>query len=364
MPIAVASVRLRDAAAALDPDHLRSGAIPVEKHKLMESAARLIAAKGQRLAAPGNFDAARQQQRHRRSRALLQIAASLSPACALAAAEGDQPVDVTAADRETAANEVYSLLQRRSGSDVVDLYDIALSLHYESYWAYLKALQQQELGDTDAACATLESIQGPYADTEGLLAQRFRQQAAGVPNPAEEMAQQLFDRMAQDAGGEDALQKQFSDLWASVTGVPATDTEDDEDDDSAQERDSGAPVDLAILDLAAETAQCFAERLVDGNFAAAKALLGSALRDVSAAELQQEYESMIEMGRDGNEPTPPEELQVIALNVDAESADPDSAELAYVYVGIHGWGFNEAVSVTVVRENGETRIASLEWGRP
>ena len=333
----------------------------MEKHELTQSAARVIAAKGQRLAAPGNFDAAQLARRQQRSRALLQIAAQLSPTHAQATqAAGSDAVTITPEDRKVAANEVYSLLQRRAGSDSVHLYDIALELHHESYWAYLRGLALQESGDVEAACTALEAVQGEYAGAAQHMAGRFRQQAAGAPDEFEQAAQQLYDRMAEDAGGEEALQKSFSDLWASVTGVPAVDAEDDEDD----EDDAVAEVNLADLDLAAETAQCFAERLVDGDFAGARALLGAALQDLSADDLRREYEQMIEMGRDGEEATPEEEFEVLTMGVDEEVVDKDNDELASVYVAISGATFNEAVSVIVAREQGEARITDIEWGRP
>lgn len=332
----------------------------MEKHELTQSAARVIAAKGQRLAAPGNFDATQRARRQQRSRALLQIAAQLAPGSAAASA-GDA-VTVTPEDRKAAANEVYSLLQRRAGMDIVHLYDIALELHHESYWAYLRGLALQENGDTEAACTALEAIQGDYAGPAQQMAGRFRQQAAGAPDEFEEAAQQLYDRMVEDAGGEEALKKSFGDLWASVTGEPAVDAEDEEHE---EENDAAADAAvLADLDLAAETAQCFAERLVDGDFAGARALLGTALQDLSADDLRQEYEQMIEAGRDGEEATPEEEFEVLAMGVDEESIDLDDDELASVYVVISGANFSEAVSVIVAREQGEARVVDIEWGRP
>ena len=335
----------------------------MEKHELTQSAARVIAAKGQRLAAPGNFDATQLAHRQQRSRALLQIAAQLASGSATASAS--DAVTITPEDRKAAANEVYSLLQRRAGMDIVHLYDIALELHHESYWTYLRGLALQENGDTEAACTALEAVQGDYAGPAQQMAGRFRQQAAGAPDEFEEAAQQFYDRMVEEAGGEEALQKSFGDLWASVTGVPAGDAEDEEDEEHEEENDAAADTAvLANLDLAAETAQCFAERLVDGDFAGARALLGAALQDLSADDLRQEYEQMIEAGRDGEEATPEEELEVLAMSVDEEAVDPDDDALAFVYVAISGANFSEAVSVTVAREQGQARITDLEWGRP
>lgn len=334
----------------------------MEKHELIESAARVIAAKGQRLAVPGNFDAARLAQRQQRSRALLQIAAQLSPSHAQAA--GGEAVTITPQDRKAAANEVYSLLQRRAGTDIVHLYDIALELHHTSYWAYLRGLALQENGDVEAACTALEAVQGQYAGAARHMAGRLRQQAAGVPDEFEQAAQQLYDRLVEDAGGEEALQKSFGDLWASVTGLPAADAEEEEDEEHEEESDAADdPAIIANRDLAAETAQCFAERLVDGDFAGARALLGAALQDVSVDDLREDYELVIESARDGEEAPPEEEFEVLAMSVDEAVVDQDS-ELAYVYVAISGANFSESLTVTVAREQGEARITDIDWGGP
>lgn len=120
--------------------------------------------------------------------ALLQLAAELSPDLAReipAMAEGGSgDVEITPADRHAAATEAYSLALRRAEGtaahqqEAVQAYDIALALHYESYWAYSKGLLQ-DLGETDAACAMLEAVQGYYESSARQVATQFRRQAAG-----------------------------------------------------------------------------------------------------------------------------------------------------------------------------------------
>lgn len=333
----------------------------MEKHELTQAAARVIAAKGRRLAAPGNFDATRLARRQQRSRALLQIAAQLSPA--QAQASDGETVAVGAQDCKAAANEVYALLQRRRSSDTVHLYDIALALHYESYWAYLRGLALQESGDVEAGCAALEAVQGQYAGAAQHMAARLRQEAAGIPDEFEQAALQIYDRLVEDAGGEAALQKSFDDLLASVAGTPEFDAEEDAEDD---EDGSGAAVEvnLADIDLAAETAQCFVERMADGDFAGARTLLGTTLQAVSADVLRREYGQLLERARDGEETVEGEEIEVLPMSSDSDAVDVESGELASVYVSLSGAGFNEAVIVTVAREQGQARITSIEWGRP
>ncbi|MCQ4165965.1 hypothetical protein [Tahibacter harae] len=331
----------------------------MENHELAESAARVIAAKARRLAAAGNFDAARLAVRQQRSRALLQIAAQLSPAHAQAAAQasGGESVAITPEDRRAAANEIYALLQRRSGNDVVLLYDIALELHYESYWAYLRGIQLSENGDPAAACQALEAVRGDYEGAATHLAEQYRRQAAGIPDELEDAAQQLYERMVEEAGSEDALHKSFNEMWASVSGMPPPEGDDGENEEIAVE------VNLADVDLAAETGQCFVEHLVDGDFDGATALLGESLRDLSADELRREYEQLIEAGRDGEEAVENEEIDVLPMSSDSEIVDLEGGELALVYVSLNGAGFHEAVIVTVAREHGQARITSIEWGR-
>lgn len=335
------------------------------------NAARLIAAKALRISVPADAaDAASLRKQQRRS-ALLQLAAQLSPdtaqATAAAAGRTGGEVAITPEDRRAAAVEVYSLAQRREQGtpaherEAVQLYDIALELHYESYWAYLKGLLLQELGDTEAACAALEAVEGDYQGSAASMAEQFRLQAQGLKDPFEEAAEQLYDAMAQKAGGEDALKQMFKDMLQPLSDAP--DSVWDDNGDDTDDADNAA-VNMDDRDLAAETAQRFVELLVDGDYASARALLGKPLEGLSTEQLREEYAGLVEAGRDGEEAVADEDIEICVLGVDEEELDDVGEVLGRAYVSVAGINFSEAVMPTVARENGNPRIVEIEWGRP
>lgn len=343
----------------------------MDTQQTRRDAARLIAAKALRITVEaGAGDAGSLRKRQRRA-ALLQLAAELSPelaqpSSAMAAASiGD--VAITAADRRAAAIEVYSLAQRREQGtpaherEAVQLYDLALELHYDSYWAYSKGLLLKELGDTDAACTALEAVEGPYQGSATAMAEQFRLQAQGLRDPFEEAAEQLYDAMAQQAGGEDALKQLFKDMLQPLSGAPDSVWDDDNDDDPDED---ASMIDMDKRDLAAETVQRFVELLVDGDYEGARALLGAPLRDLSAQNLREDYERMIEVGRDGEETDDGEEIEICVLSADEAELEDTDEVLGRAYVSIVGIDFNEAVAAIVVLEGSEPRLHDLEWGRP
>lgn len=119
------------------------------------------------------------------------------------------------------------------------------------------------------------------------------------------------------------------------------------------ERNAKAAVDYGALALS------FAEHLVKRKFAAAHAMLASALREeCSPADLEKRYDRMLEYVSDA-----PERLEVMEASDDPAFLK-EKGDVGWAYVAIGGPDYSEAVTVTVSRESGTLSIASLEWGRP
>jgi hypothetical protein len=107
-----------------------------------------------------------------------------------------------------------------------------------------------------------------------------------------------------------------------------------------------------------EFALAFGRSLVAERFADAHGMLASSLRSsLSPAELEEKFASMIATG-DG----PPETAEVVAGDDDWPAKEPK--DIGWVYVAIGGNGFNEAVTLTIAREEGRMVIREIEWGRP
>jgi hypothetical protein len=105
-------------------------------------------------------------------------------------------------------------------------------------------------------------------------------------------------------------------------------------------------------------ALAFAEKLVAGDYTAAHSMLASVLgENLSAAQLRNEYERMIEYG-DG----PP--AFVCVVNVLDEWPAKQAGDVGWAYVAIAGGDYSEAVAVIVSQERERLVIREIEWGRP
>jgi len=118
------------------------------------------------------------------------------------------------------------------------------------------------------------------------------------------------------------------------------------------------------LQLAWNTAQEFAERLVRWDFLGADAMLTGAAQPAGGAEdLRTQYLRMTLREDDGGVPDAATVMvmePIEEVTDDARSGD----DLGWVYVAISGERFSEAVSVIVTRVDGQPCIRSLQWGRP
>lgn len=361
-------------------------------HDANSEAAKAITAKAERVLAKLRPDDRKVAEKRRQAAALVAIAAQLDAAHAARAAElgGVAPTD---ADREAAANEVYSLATRRQSAgttmdlrakpgpgwvkggddfgmpvhpgrlgEAIALFDIALSLHDESFWAYTKGLLQERLGDYAGAVRTFEEIRGQYMQYSGPHLERCRGKLAGTHDP-EAALDAAFDnftsRLEQSGHPDVGMVKQM------LGGVRAAiDESRDEDEDDEDLDDADGEADDGELDLAAMIAQTFAELLVDGDFKAAHSMLAKELkRSLKAADLEREYTEMIgQYGEEGEDL--PDDLEVVVISSETGMPDMQAQDVGWVYVSIGGDGFSEAITVVVTQEQDELRIRTLEWGRP
>lgn len=333
--------------------------------KFVDKVTQAIAAKADRTLAGIKSSDRKADEKRRQVSALLMLASELSDDGSFAARAPDKAAAINDEDRVRAATEANSLATRAEGAgklrDAIAYYDIALSLHYEGYWVYLKALLLQRLEDYAAAAQTFESVQGTYAQYAAPLAEQCRQQQAGTP-AAEAGLNQLMSWM-KNVGGDKAVDalRMFGDAINAAASLEP-DGVDDARDNTGSESEL-TPQEQADLELASNTAQVFAEHLVRGDFAAADAMLTKAAQPPGGAEeLRTSYLVMIQREDDG---AAPEDAEVMVMsNHQVNEQDRETGDLGWVYVAISGEDFNEAVTVIVTRVNGQPHIRSVEWGRP
>jgi len=111
----------------------------------------------------------------------------------------------------------------------------------------------------------------------------------------------------------------------------------------------------------AEVAVAFASALVDGDFARAESLLAPELRRRLTQEMLRENLYAMFRGYADGEP------RDITFNEQFQTEEwpaKFTGDVAWVYVGIEGDNFNEAVSVLVADVDGKLLIREVEWGRP
>jgi tetratricopeptide (TPR) repeat protein len=357
-------------------------------------AAKAIVDKAERTLAKLKPNDRKAEEKRRQAAAMLSIASQFDSCHASRAAELGA-LAATDTDRQAAAIEVYSLATRRQSAatthilgvqsrsgwikggddfgaliqpdrlrEVIVLFDIALSLHDESFWAYTKGLLQERLGDFAGAARTFENMQGQYAAHSAPHAQRCRRKLAGNYN-AEGELDAAFDQLMrgmEQAGGERALHSMeiVGKLrgWLSAAQEPMAEDETEHDAEAADTLEG----ETSELDLAATTAQTFAELLVDGDFENACAMLAKNLKKMGATNLARAYTEMIGQYSDDGEL--PDQLAVCVMSSEDGMPNMRAQDLGWVYVAISGEGFSEAVTVTVTRERNALRIRELEWGRP
>lgn len=360
---------------------------------IAQDAAKAIADKAERSLARLKEGDRKAADKRRQAAAMVQIAARLGarPEHAARAAELGN-VEPTAADLQAAAGEVYSLATRRESAattadarakpkpdwvrggddfgmpihperlrEAIALFDIALSLHQESFWGYTKGLLQERLGDFAGAVHTFETLGGLYAQHAPQHLLRCRAKLAGSwdPEAAVDAAFAGLVDQARKSGHPDA--KALSDALAMIreiggaAGDLADEDEDEADDDEEFDADDGE------TDLAALIAQTFAELLVEGDFKGARGMLSKELKSLRAADLESAFKEMIGQ-EDADELA--EELEVCVMSCDKDLPDMRPEDVGMVYVAINGDGFSEAVTVMVTHEKDELRIRELEWGRP
>ena len=104
----------------------------------------------------------------------------------------------------------------------------------------------------------------------------------------------------------------------------------------------------------------FAQAVVNGEFAAAHALLSDSLRQqMRPQDLESSYYAMIEYGEG-----PPNLIEVIQVDEMHGWPSRQDGDVGWAYVAICGDGYSEAVSVVVAEEAGREVIRMVEWGRP
>jgi hypothetical protein len=111
----------------------------------------------------------------------------------------------------------------------------------------------------------------------------------------------------------------------------------------------------------AEVAVAFASALVDGDFARAESLLTPDLRQQLSREVLREKLYAMFRGYAEGEPRRAlfdEEFQL------EEWRRKRPGDIGWVYVGIEGEDFLEAVNVVVASVEGRLLIRQVEWGRP
>jgi hypothetical protein len=109
-----------------------------------------------------------------------------------------------------------------------------------------------------------------------------------------------------------------------------------------------------------EVAIAFASALVEGNFAAAHALLSSSLKEtVSSVSLRDAFLRMVRL----YEPEKPTSIHFADFSMETWPAK-QSGDVGWAYVSICGDSFVEAVTVVVSDLDGSLLIRDIEWGRP
>lgn len=310
-----------------------------------------------------------------------------------AALAADDAGGFLASDRERAADEVYSLATRRQqtrmqrvGEPLGDdeeigglglpihrpslreadaLFALALALHYDSFQDYSRGFVLEHLGEFEAAARVFEGVTGSHAKHGAEQAARCRRKASGTYDAdAEHQAafDDLIDRIEGSGRVAGPVRRALStvlSLLGRFAGGGASAKPQAPSKQHAPPEQLAPPLDADRLDRASLAAQVFAEHLVDGDFAAARAMLAAELGDLTTDTLREAYTAMTSYADDGDD-----EPRVLVMMAQGDMPDLQADDLGWVYVAISGESFNEAITVVVALEQGEARIRQLEWGRP
>ncbi len=109
-----------------------------------------------------------------------------------------------------------------------------------------------------------------------------------------------------------------------------------------------------------EIARQFGDFIARSDYAAAHDLLTAEAQAANTpTDFQEAVESMTTYA-----PGPIQHVQVMEDYICEDWPDRQEGDVAIAYVALHGDGFNEAVTVTLVQYGSGYRIRHLEWGRP
>lgn len=359
-------------------------------------AASALREKAERLSASARGKTG-EDDRFRRAEALRTIAARVEGGAeALRAALGteldsakDQGTGMNATVREIAGRELFALAQRRAdagmqrnlgapvrpgwergGSDLpihratlreaAELYELALLLHYDDYWNYLRGLLHESLGEFAEAIFILETLDGAYAGPGKEQAARCRRKLDGSFDLRSELNAALGDLLRAapgNAGLAETMREAFGALHAGLERAKRQDIPAPE---------AGAqPLESPRLERAERAARDFAEHLANGEFGAARALLARSLGTLGENALSEQYARMMGLATPAGEPARPAGETVVTV-MSSEDGMPmlGPRDLGWVYVAMTNDFCNEALTFVVTDENGEARIRTLEWGRP
>jgi hypothetical protein len=114
------------------------------------------------------------------------------------------------------------------------------------------------------------------------------------------------------------------------------------------------------VEAAIQIAELFGQHIAAGDYAAAHSLLTKdAQQTYTPDSFKRSFEEMT-----AYDPGP-----IQSVEVDPEFAFEDwpakrSGDVAWVYVGLFGEEYVEAVLLTLAREDEEIRLREIKWGRP
>jgi len=109
-----------------------------------------------------------------------------------------------------------------------------------------------------------------------------------------------------------------------------------------------------------EVAQQFGELIAKEDYPAAHALLTTKAQQVQSPDNFREAV----IGMTTYAPGPIRSVIVMEDFILEDWPDKQDGDVAIVYTSLEGDGFCEAVTVTLVQDDGNFRIRHLEWGRP
>lgn len=252
--------------------------------------------------------------------------------------------------------------------EAIEYFRIALEIRDDPTILHWLGMAQEMVGDFGAAAATYRSLQAlcaedqapplahinkTYRELAASTLDRLAQKQSGRYDPAVALKSAMsgmlamFDRSEKlGAGDKAALKDVYAQAQETLLGVMAA------RDDAG---DAGPPAPADAQD-ASDFADAFGQRITDGDFKAAHAMLSSALKaSHSPATLASTVAEMLQ-----EEPA----LQAGVLNTMHDWPAREADDVLWAYVSISSESCNEAATVIVAREDGRLAIRNIEWGRP